>query len=390
MKIGFVYEPFDARAGSFGAHGYFLARELVRRGHELLGPGLPEMPGLVPLPNNKWGKLTMARHADLLYIRVGILHWLERCTWLRLFRPSCPVVWEINTTSEEILGGDSPDPTAVRRCRTDIRRKRRMARLVDAAVCVGDLLADYARRQYGIRRCVAVPNGGDLSAYMPNGGGTVLATMHERFKVFWAGDAGVPWQGLDLLAEAARRCERIAPDVLFVVMLGGKRPRTDLPHYANTLYLAGADRLTAQRYLADADCLAAMTLPCRWRGLPGGYALKVLEAMAARKPVIADDDAADLVRDGMDGLMVRQGSVDALVQAILRLRDDAGLRERLAASARTRIESAFTWRHVVDRIEPLLLELVAGRRTAGADANLRATGSGSEGPRTVGALERSP
>lgn len=362
MRIGFVYEPFDARAGSFGAHGHFLAHELVRRGHELWGPGLPAMPGLVSLAANKWGKLTMLRHVDLLYIRVGVLHWLERCTLLRLLRPMCPVVWEINGTSEEILAGASPSADALRRCRRDVRRKRWMAPLVDAAVCVGESLADYARRCYGLRRCVAVPNGGDLSACMPQGGGTVLGSLPNRFKVFWAGDAGLPWQGLDLIFEAARQCERIAPDVLFVLLLGGKRPPAGLPHRCNTLCLAGTDRLTAHRYLADADCAMAVYRESPWRALPTGFPLKVMDAMAARKPVIADAHSTDIVRDGVDGLII-PATGDALVHAILRLRGDAGLRERLAASARERIESGYTWRHVVDQIEPLLFELI-GRGSA--------------------------
>ena len=368
MRIGFVYEPFDARAGSFGEHGYFLAGELIRRGHELWGPGLPDMPGAVGLPLGRLGKWQMIRHVDVLYIRVGVLHWLERCTLLRLLRPACPVVWEINGTSEEVLAATLPEKEALRLCRRDVRRKRWMAPLVDVAFCVGESLAEYARRAYGVRRCVAIPNGGDLSAYMPDGGGTALAALTGRFKVFWAGSAGQPWQGLDLIFEAARQCERIAPDVLFVLMLGGSCDSRGLPHYSNTLYLAGADRLTARRYLADADCVVAVYHQGPWRALSVGYPLKVMHAMAARKCVIVDPHCAEVVRDGVDGLVIPEDA-GSLVRAILRLRDDAPLRERLAASARQRIESRYSWRHVVDRIEPVLRELVeAGprlRRTAG-------------------------
>ncbi len=372
MKIGFVYERFDARSGSFGAHGYFLATELVRRGHELWGPGLPDMPGMVSLPGNKWGKLRMVRNVDVLYIRVNVLHWANRCTWLRLVRPSCPVVWEINGATEEILSDRPRHPDAVRLCERDVRSKRRMAPLVDAAVCMSEWLARYARERYGIRRAVVAPNGGDLAAYMPEGGGTLLGELKDRFIVLWAGSAEQQMQGIHDILEAARECETTAPDVLFVLLLGGKGSATALPHYRNTLLLAGMDRLQVQRYLADAHCVAVIYRRCDVGDVPAwgrhpeiyepGYVLKLLEAMAARKAVIASNMGSipRVVRDGVDGLLVGEGPGE-LVSAILRLRKDPALRDRLATAARERIRSRYTWQHTVDCIEPLLFELVGGR-----------------------------
>ena len=373
MNIGFVYEPFDARTGSYGAHGHYLARELVRRGHTLVGPGLPDGPGLVSLPNDKWGKLRMLRHANVLYIRIGVMHWLERCTLLRLLKPSCPVVWEINGMAEEILSGPQPEAERVRILRRDVRRRRLMAPFVDAAVCVSDVLAEYARQRYGIRRAVVAPNGGDLKTHLPAGGGTALADLQDRFIVLWAGSADLPWQGVEQIFDAARRCERIAPDVLFVLLLGGRGgPNRDLPHLRNTLLLGRTDRETVGRYVADSDCVAVIYRSCELGGLPEWcrrYSpmspLKLFEAMSARKPVIATaiGQIQEVVRDGVEGLLIPENA-DALVDAILRLRGDAALRDRLAAAAQARIESAYTWRHTVDRIEPLLLELAEGRKAS--------------------------
>jgi glycosyltransferase involved in cell wall biosynthesis len=374
MKIGFVYEPFDASSGSCGGHGYFLARELSRRGHELIGPNLPAGPGWTPVANTRWGKLAMLRRADVLYIRPGVLHWHERCTWLRLLRPSLPVVWEINGVSEELFGRGLADGEALRRCEKDVRAKRWMAPLVDAAVCVAESLAAYAERRYGIRRTVVAPNGGDPSDAEAARGTTVLSTMPERFKVVWAGGADQPWQGLDQLIAAARMCEAAQPDVLFVLLLGGKAPAFEIPDLRNVLALRGADRLTVARYLADADCAAVLYRRVDPAGVPSwcrGFdpyetrsPLKLFEAMAAGKPVIATavGQTCEVVRDGRQGLLIDREPT-SLVDAIVRLRDDAALREGLGRAARERIASAYTWRHTVDRIEPLLFE-VAGRRGA--------------------------
>jgi len=146
-----------------------------------------------------------------------------------------------------------------------------MARLVDAAVCVTQSLAEYARECYGIERCIVAPNGGDPASYR-NGGGTFLADLKDRFTVLWAGRADGPWHGLEQILAAARVCEEAAPDVLFVLILAGA-PHA-MPHRRNVLVLRETDRPTAVRYLADADCAAVIYRRCDWRR-PEGSPLKV-------------------------------------------------------------------------------------------------------------------
>ena len=67
-----------------------------------------------------------------------------------------------------------------------------------------------------------------------------------------------------------------------------------------------------------------------------GQSLAVLEAMACGCAVVVSDIPAnrELVTDGVNGLVVPLGDVDALREAIERLVGDAGLRRRIAAAAR--------------------------------------------------------
>ncbi|MBD0330424.1 MAG: glycosyltransferase, partial [Thermoleophilia bacterium] len=64
-----------------------------------------------------------------------------------------------------------------------------------------------------------------------------------------------------------------------------------------------------------------------------------VEALAAGTPVVATPvgGVPEIVRDGENGLLVEPGSVDALADALRRLRSDAALRERLAAGARSSV-----------------------------------------------------
>jgi glycosyltransferase involved in cell wall biosynthesis len=58
----------------------------------------------------------------------------------------------------------------------------------------------------------------------------------------------------------------------------------------------------------------------------------------------------DIVSDGENGLLVPPGDADRLAGAMARLLDDAGLRARLAAGARERIQR-FTASSVAERLE---------------------------------------
>lgn len=80
----------------------------------------------------------------------------------------------------------------------------------------------------------------------------------------------------------------------------------------------------------------------------------VVEAMSRGKPMIASriGGIVDIVRDGIDGLLVPPGDVAALARAIADLLDDPGRREALGAAARERAER-FRAAAVLPRIEAL-------------------------------------
>jgi glycosyltransferase involved in cell wall biosynthesis len=72
--------------------------------------------------------------------------------------------------------------------------------------------------------------------------------------------------------------------------------------------------------------------------------MSVLEAMAAGKPVVASaiGGIPEQIRDGVDGLLVRPGDVEALAGAMRRLAADDGLCERLGDAARVTVAARFS------------------------------------------------
>jgi glycosyltransferase involved in cell wall biosynthesis len=70
------------------------------------------------------------------------------------------------------------------------------------------------------------------------------------------------------------------------------------------------------------------------------------------------------VRDGETGLLVDAERVDAVVEAVGRLLDDATLRAGLGASGRRAVESHYNWDRVTADLVRIGRELGAGARQA--------------------------
>ncbi len=89
------------------------------------------------------------------------------------------------------------------------------------------------------------------------------------------------------------------------------------------------------------------------------FGIILLEAMAAGKPVIASniDGYADLIRDGIDGVLVQPKNEEALSKAILKLLRDDWLRDRIGAMGEVKAKD-YGWetvaRQVMDYYEELL------------------------------------
>lgn len=82
-------------------------------------------------------------------------------------------------------------------------------------------------------------------------------------------------------------------------------------------------------------------------------AVKLTDLLAAGVPVVADrvGQNAEYIEHGVSGLLVSPGDTAAFAEAIVRLLDDAELRETLSAAARRGMEERFTWDHLATRVE---------------------------------------
>ncbi len=92
-----------------------------------------------------------------------------------------------------------------------------------------------------------------------------------------------------------------------------------------------------------------------------GVPVVLMEAMAMRIPCVATriTGIPELIRDGIDGLLVTPSDPDELAGAIARLLDDSALRRRLAEAGRVRVEEKYHLASNVARLSEIFRRRLA-------------------------------
>jgi glycosyltransferase involved in cell wall biosynthesis len=93
---------------------------------------------------------------------------------------------------------------------------------------------------------------------------------------------------------------------------------------------------------------------------PEGLPRTLVEAAAAGRPIVTTDapGCREVVRDGVEGLLVPTGDVEAAAQALVRLANDPALRASMGAAANARFYARFTEAAVKQTIKTLYRSLV--------------------------------
>ena len=173
-----------------------------------------------------------------------------------------------------------------------------------------------------------------------------------------------PQKGFDLLLEAFARVAKDIPDWRLVIWGEGPlRPALEAQRDAlglsrEQVSLPGVSARPGE-WIESAD---AFVLSSRFEGWPNALA----EAIAAGLPIVAFAcrfGTTDMIRDGVEGLLVPPEDVGELAAALKRMATDDALRQSLGAEAEN-FAKAHTPDAIADQWERLVAEVASGRRRA--------------------------
>lgn len=191
---------------------------------------------------------------------------------------------------------------------------------------------DYRKLLGDRTRVVRIPNA------LTNPETAPVASVAPRGKVVVAAGRLTPQKGFDRLIEAFAVVVTQEPDWTLRIYGGGPKAgqlRSLIFQHElyNSVFLMGAtDRLAEE--MAKGSVFA---LSSRYEG----FGMVIIEAMAQGLPVVSFDcpnGPAEIITDGLDGLLVPDGDVPAFATALLDLIRDGDKRIRLATAARTTLQ----------------------------------------------------
>ncbi len=390
VRVGLVSPYSYTYAGGVGGHAEALAVELLRQGHEvrLLAPHDPDdrlarvmhrgaRPRRRPLPdymiplgrtigfpmngavsNLSAGSsgLSVLGH-ELRQGRYDLMHVMEPnvplLSWCTLEWSRAPVVGTFHTYSTSRVSNGIA---------ANFLGARRLYRKLSARIAVSEAAAWTARRFYGGSYRI-IPNGVDLSAARP-----AHRPADGELRLLFVGRAEER-KGLPVLLRAFEALRSAGVEARLTV--AGAAPEHVEPLLLDPEGVELAGRVTEDekwRLLGEADVLCAPSL--------GGesFGMVLTEALASGTPVVASDIAGyrDVVRPGVDAILVPAGHPVELGEALRGLALEPARRERMAAAARERAER-FAWPQVASEVTEVYEEALASPRPDGiaARAGLR-------------------
>ena len=238
---------------------------------------------------------------------------------------------------------------------SDLQSRERFKRLklgivnrgLTRVVFVSEPLRQFFLSRFPLRPdfTTVIPNGIDAARFTSRDGPRFRSEFGIAPDAFLVGTIGTPRpdKRLDLFLDAALLLKRQSSAYRFVI-LGDLTFGRGIPliearaarGLTKDVIITGF-RSDVSRALAAFDVYA---LTSRYEG----FSLALVEAMASRLPVVATrcGGPEQIINDGVTGVLVENGSAEAIAEAIERLRGDPSRRAHLGSAAREAVAERFT------------------------------------------------
>jgi glycosyltransferase involved in cell wall biosynthesis len=220
-------------------------------------------------------------------------------------------------------------------------RMNRELERADLVLCPSNFVRD-TMVTYGVspEKCFVNPFGVDTSTFIPR------KTIPEVPRFICVGSIGLR-KGHHYLFRAFERVKRILPSAeLICAGIYADDFRRERPRWEGTFKYY--PQLPHQELAPLLSQCTAFVFP----SIEEGFARVITEAMAVGLPIIAthESGATTLVRNEVEGLIVRPRDLQQLGDAMLRLAQDRELNDRMGKAAFERGAARNSWRDYGDRL----------------------------------------
>lgn len=319
-----------------------------------LPPGLFEILELLYGVVDYWklGKALDAKKYDLIYERYAIFGWAGS---RQSKKKGVPLILEVSFTSK------TPVYPLRRRWLGALaeRMDTQLFQDVDGIAVVTQVLKRHLVQEFGVNpdKIIVTPNAVDPNEFQPRiSGRRVWGELGLNGKKVVGFVGGFyPWHGLDMFIDVAIEILSTRKDVVFLV-IGDGPPRECLERKAaragverSIIFTGHISHNQIPQYMANFD-MGVMPDSNDY-----GSPMKILEYMGMAKPVVAPrlSPIEEIMTDREEGFLFERGNREALVQTILRLLNDEGLRTQLGARGRERALRCHTWEKTASAVVDL-------------------------------------
>lgn len=243
---------------------------------------------------------------------------------------------------------------------------RRLLAHFDEVVAVSDSVAESLRRtRAGTSDVRVIYNGVDLQRFAESRLTPDHVRQIDATRLVGMVSRLVPGKGAHSFIRVAREVSSTFPDVRFVLV--GEGPmRAELERFASSLSMdqkivfAGVRTDMPNVYAS----LSIVVLPSMNEGMP----MCILEALAARRPVIATAVGAipDVIQHGRTGILIKPCDDGALRDAIVQLLENPALARNFASQGFELVSERFSAAVMARSYRDLYMQVVAQRTTAHA------------------------
>jgi phosphatidylinositol alpha-mannosyltransferase len=374
VRIGIVCPYSWHIPGGVQTHVRDLAETLIGMGHwvSVLAPGDDDDPTLEPYVVPAGKAVPIPYNGSVARLQFGLVSAARVRRWLRDGEFDVVHVHEPAPPSLSLLTCMIYDGTLVATFHSASTRSRFLA-MFDTVLqpflekLTGSIAVSSAARKMIVEHlgldAVVIPNGVAVRQYAD--AAPLPGHRSNGQTVGFVGRFDEPRKGFDILIEALALLAPDRPDLRLLVAGRGdqEQVRATLPSA-----LAGRVELLGQVSEAEkAAMLVTVDAYCAPNTGNESFGIILLEAMAARTPVVASD--LDVFRrvldDGRAGVLFPTGDPVALAGALERVLDDAELRRRLIAAGSAAIVP-FDWATVAVQVLRVYELAIAGSAPSGA------------------------